>query len=310
MARPILAGYDPRARDAAPAAFGVAAARRTGAPLVIASVLAETALDENSPYAALEELPARADDALEQLQAELDADDVQLELRELRGSSAARALHEAAEQEGAGLLVVGSTDRGAIGRVLPGSTADRLMHGAPCPVAVIPHGWQAGGGLESIGAAYTDTEEGRAALRAAHAVAGHSGAKLRVLTVVKVGASAYGETRAPRAGGVPGKDFAGVEGEHRVRAEAAIRELIADRAGDVDVEVDTYLEDPAETLIQVSRNLDLLVCGSRGYGPLRAVLLGGVSRRVAAEAHCPVIVLPRGVEAPLTDLLGEGAASA
>lgn len=40
--------------------------------------------------------------------------------------------------------------------------------------------------------------------------------------------------------------------------------------------------------------LDLLVCGARGYGPLRAVLLGGVSRRVAVEARCPVIVLPRG----------------
>jgi hypothetical protein len=37
--------------------------------------------------------------------------------------------------------------------------------------------------------------------------------------------------------------------------------------------------------------------GSRGYGPLRAVLLGGVSRRLMVEAHCPVIVVPRGVEA-------------
>jgi hypothetical protein len=35
---------------------------------------------------------------------------------------------------------------------------------------------------------------------------------------------------------------------------------------------------------------------------LRAVLLGGVSRRVVAEAHCPVIVLPRGVKAPLEAL--------
>jgi nucleotide-binding universal stress UspA family protein len=49
----------------------------------------------------------------------------------------------------------------------------------------------------------------------------------------------------------------------------------------------------------VSENLDLLVCGSRGYGQVRAVLLGGVSRRVITEAHCPVIVLPRGVPASL-----------
>jgi hypothetical protein len=47
------------------------------------------------------------------------------------------------------------------------------------------------------------------------------------------------------------------------------------------------------------------VCGC----PLRAVLLGGVSRRVAAEAHCTVIVLPRGVERPLQALLADAAAA-
>ena len=52
-------------------------------------------------------------------------------------------------------------------------------------------------------------------------------------------------------------------------------------------------------LMRVSENLDLLVCGSRGYGPVRAVLLGGVSRRLTAEAQCPVIVVPRGWTASL-----------
>ena len=42
--------------------------------------------------------------------------------------------------------------------------------------------------------------------------------------------------------------------------------------------------------------------GSRGYGPLRAVLLGSVSGRLVREAACPVIVVPRGVEAPLEEL--------
>lgn len=69
---------------------------------------------------------------------------------------------------------------------------------------------------------------------------------------------------------------------------------------------------PAEALAAASADLDLLVCGSRGYGPMRAVLLGGVSRRLAAEAHCPVIVLPRGVESSLEALIAgaPGAAAA
>jgi nucleotide-binding universal stress UspA family protein len=33
------------------------------------------------------------------------------------------------------------------------------------------------------------------------------------------------------------------------------------------------LGDPAEKLVELSDQLDVLVCGSRGYGPLRAVLL-------------------------------------
>jgi hypothetical protein len=60
---------------------------------------------------------------------------------------------------------------------------------------------------------------------------------------------------------------------------------------------------PADVLVRVSEHLDLLICGSRGYGPVRAVLLGGVSRRLTAEAHCPVIVLPRGVQASLEALM-------
>jgi nucleotide-binding universal stress UspA family protein len=61
--------------------------------------------------------------------------------------------------------------------------------------------------------------------------------------------------------------------------------------------------DPADVLVDLSQRIDLLVCGSRGYGPLRGVLLGSVTRRVIAEAHCPVIVLPRGVKAALEALL-------
>jgi hypothetical protein len=60
----------------------------------------------------------------------------------------------------------------------------------------------------------------------------------------------------------------------------------------------------------VTDNLDLLVCGSRGYGPVRAVLLGSVSREVISAALCPVIVLPRGVQAALEALVAEAPGAA
>ena len=300
MAKPIIVGYDPKSSDRSPVAFALRAARFTGAPLIVASAGSD------------EELAGDAAGALEELRRDVDAEGVAVESVELSSSSAARALHEAAEERDAGLLVVGSTGRGAVGRVLPGSTAERLMHGAPCPIAIVPHGWQAGAGLSTIGVAFTDSDEGTEALRGGYALARRAGAKLRVLTAVKPGIrAAYGGMQA--GGDVQrGKGETSVEGELRVKAEGELRRAVEALGGDVPVESDAFVEDPADVLISVSQNLDLLVCGSRGYGPRRAVLLGGVSRRLAAEAHCPVIVLPRGVEASLEALITEapGAATA
>jgi Universal stress protein family len=39
--------------------------------------------------------------------------------------------------------------------------------------------------------------------------------------------------------------------------------------------------------------VDMLICGSRGYGPIRRVLLGGVSSPLIRQAQLPVTVVPR-----------------
>jgi nucleotide-binding universal stress UspA family protein len=291
---PILVGHDPGSSDRAAVHFGVAAARFTGARLIVASVCAA-----HQAVGHAEDLAPEAMQALEALKGELDTD---VELRELRSTSAPRALHEAAEAEGAGLLVVGSTGRGPIGRVLPGSTAERLMHGAPCPIAVVPRGWQPRGKLDPIGVAYAETVEGLEALREAHALAREADARLRVLTVVRPGAGAAARTETYKAGQA-GTDVEDVQGAQELEAKRAVRAALGGLGGgEVAVQIDVFVDDPADTLIRVSEHLDLLICGSRGYGPLSAVLLGGVTRRVVAAASCPVIVLPRGVKAQLEAL--------
>jgi nucleotide-binding universal stress UspA family protein len=319
MARPVLAGYDPRTLDHAPVHFGVAMARFTGARLIVASIHAGTRPlvlggGQTVQFAmapAEEELLPDCTEELERIADELEPEGVTVECRTLLGASVARALHEAAEAEDAGLLVVGSTRRGPVGRVLPGSTAERLLHGAPCPVAVVPRRWTRDGEPETVGVAFVDTEEGRNALRGAHALARRAGARLRVLTVVEVTLAMYGETEAQTVAR-RAKYFEDVLGEHRVRAEEAARLAVAALGGDieVEVEVDGFIGDPAETLVRLSEHLDMLVCGSRGYGPLRAVLVGGVSRRVVAEARCPVIVVPRGVESSLEALIADAPGTA
>ncbi len=67
-------------------------------------------------------------------------------------------------------------------------------------------------------------------------------------------------------------------------------------AGGVPVHTQTVEGNAADVLVERSRELDLLVLGSRAYGPVRHALLGSVSAAVMREAHCPVLVMPRGCE--------------
>jgi nucleotide-binding universal stress UspA family protein len=306
--KPILVGYDPSSTDRAPVEFGTAAARFTGAPLIVASVHGSpAALGPAAGELAEEQLLDDAAEPLDHLKRRLSADGVRAECRALPGTSAPRALHHAAEEFDAGLLVVGSTDRGDVGRVLLGSTAQRLVHGAPCPIAVVPHGWQAGGGINTIGVAFVDTPEGHDALKGALALARRAGALLRVLSAGKE--KGFGKTFGGGDAMTPAVTYADVASADRVEAEHSAEAAMAG-ASDIEIDYDVSVGDPADFLIAASERLDLLICGSRGYGPARAVMLGGVSRRVTAEAQCPVIVLARGTEAGLEALIEEPAGTA
>jgi nucleotide-binding universal stress UspA family protein len=63
-------------------------------------------------------------------------------------------------------------------------------------------------------------------------------------------------------------------------------------------------------LARQSTEVDLLVAGSRGYGPIRSVLLGGATGRLIREVACAVIVVPRGDETAFSALFGEYASAA
>jgi nucleotide-binding universal stress UspA family protein len=64
-------------------------------------------------------------------------------------------------------------------------------------------------------------------------------------------------------------------------------------AAAVPCRAEARIGDPAVELAEASRGLDLLVCGSHGRGPLRAVLLGSVTERLLRIAGCPVVIVPR-----------------
>jgi nucleotide-binding universal stress UspA family protein len=60
---------------------------------------------------------------------------------------------------------------------------------------------------------------------------------------------------------------------------------------DLDVQVSTPFTDARQALLERGEDAALLVVGTRGRGPLRALLLGSVSEAVSAHAACPVAVV-------------------
>jgi nucleotide-binding universal stress UspA family protein len=301
MTASILVGFDPVGADHAPIAFGVAAARLTGAPLIVAAVGAHG-------HDADDDLLAACSAALEQAGAEPDG--AAVSCRALHGGKAAQVLQDEAAREQAGLLVVGSTTRSAARRTMLGSTGEHLMHGAPCPVAIVPHQHRTGGDLSVVGVAWTEGEEGQEVLRAGCALARLTHSSLRVLGVVHKNAGMVLDTEATHEDGTAHHaNLEDVEGRHQLSIEAHVRaELKALDAEDVDAEIDAYVGDPADALMRVTEHLDLLVCGSRGHGHLRAVALGSVTRKLTAQSSCPVLVLPRGSRGVLDGLIAAGTA--
>lgn len=283
----VLAAYDPQTLDRAPVRFAAAAARSADVPLVIASIRAGVAPAPSAPVDLL-------GDDLERLSADLTHDyGIEVRTRVVKAlppMGVTRGLRNVIDEEHASLVVVGSSKRGVVGQVAPGTTAQRVINRCACPVVVVPHGHEAPNRLTTVGVAFVPTPEGRRALHEAATIAEMSGADLRVLTVVKPGIGAD-------ASAGPAREAAE---RNRAALEATVADAIAELAVGARAESEVLVDDPAHALASVSPHLDLLVMGSRGYGPRLAVLLGGVSRRVTMTARCPVLVVPRGSASALT----------
>jgi nucleotide-binding universal stress UspA family protein len=86
--------------------------------------------------------------------------------------------------------------------------------------------------------------------------------------------------------------------EETVRGQAD--ELLAGLVGELGERVSgvevhqRVVEDrhPAEALVQLSVDAELLVVGSRGRGGFAELLLGSVSHAAVLHAACPVVVVP------------------
>jgi nucleotide-binding universal stress UspA family protein len=280
----LVVGHDgsPRGRDAL--ALGRLLARGFDAALVVAVVhpfdrlMAHGRLaPARPPYdfetAAREQAHRIADEA-----GALLADHEAVDIRVVGARSVAEALYELAEGLEAAAVVVGSTHRGSVGRITPGSVGEALLSGSPCPVAVAPVGFheRERQTLVRIGVAYDESAEATHALAASERLAARLHANLTIVAVAR-------------------------EGDQRETLAARLERIVSEAPAMITARADVRTGAPWEGLREAGRDLDLLVCGSRRYGPVRRVLLGSVSARLVRDAACPVLVIPRGVHGPIAE---------
>ena len=195
----------------------------------------------------------------------------------IAGGSVPRELDEFARQEDAALLAVGATHRGSVGRVLPGSIGERVIHGSPCPVLVVPQG-QVERPVRRIAVAYDGREESRRALRAASALAGRLGASLLLIGVTDLPPGEY----LPH---LP-------DHEHDCEITQAMRAVLERAASRLlpqgfDVSIRLPVGGPGPAIVEACDDeVDLLVAGSHAHGAMHSALAGSVARHLVDHAPC------------------------
>jgi nucleotide-binding universal stress UspA family protein len=206
--------------------------------------------------------------------------------------SVPRALHRVIKRERRDLLVVGSSRRGPDGRVRIGKRTRQLLCQFECPLAIAPRGYRERyrASFRRVGVGYDGGNEAQAALALAASIALGSGAEIELDAVVDdrfppVGWSPYGSATIDRTAW----EEAVLDQGARRREEA---EQVLQGTG-APGNVAIHRGRPAKALLALSGHVDVLVVGSRRWGPVARVLLGSTGEALLHDAACPVIVVPR-----------------
>ena len=195
----------------------------------------------------------------------------------------------AAEELGAGLIVVGSRGRGGMRRALMGSVSESVVRHAHCPVMVVrgetvifP---------TRILLATDGSEEAKLASSTAADLAKSTNSELHVVCVEHTPAIFYEMPGTVVDPTLQSRLEVGAEEATKTRLNEQVQKI---REAGIEVaETHTREGFPDEEIVGLAGRLSagLIVIGSRGRGRLRRALLGSVSDSVVRHAHCPVIVV-------------------
>lgn len=295
----VVVGVDGTPASVGAVRYGLEEARAAGCRLRLVHVLPEFEAF-GSPYPLPDERLRTTGRAI--LQDALDAaggrpgdPEVELVLRRGPRVPTLTALARAAR-----VLVVGADHHAITTRLLTGNTTSGVAASSLAPVVSVPEGWRPDAhGSAPVLVGVKGSPHAHELLGTAFAAARRTGRGLVALHAWRL-PSGYDDIIVDRV----------AAGEWEARAAADMESLVAEwRPGfpDVDVELRVVHDQAAHALVEASRSARELVLVRRAHGIPAAVHLGPTARAVLRSAHCPVRVVPPGLDVDQDDRVAAAA---
>lgn len=287
MVERMLIGYDGSEEADDSLLVGAALARKLGSEVVVGASFSDERLPSMGETLAesfareSEALLGQASSRLEGRLAVPPATSAVVRDSEVEGLADLASSHEV------DLVVIGSTHRGGVGRVLPGALALQLIGSIPCPLAIAPRQVPQDEDLASgpIIAAFDGGELSKRALTFAAQLAGQAETPLHVIGV------AMSQAQVDAALSGYGGAFGGLLEREPLQKE--LDREIANLPRELEVEGRVLQGSAVETLVNVAGGSPgIFVSGSHGRGPLMSLILGSVSNAVAQRISWPAVLVP------------------
>jgi nucleotide-binding universal stress UspA family protein len=203
--------------------------------------------------------------------------------------SAPGGLLDAVEELKAEVLVLGSAADGQLGQVVVGSTADRLLHSSPVPLAISPRGYRGSKthGLTRLTCAYPGTAESVHVVARVATLAAQLGVPMRVITF-----AVRGRTMYPPEVGLRAEDS--ILEAWASHAREALAALKSDGLVPDDVQLQVVTGNGWDQALDAAEWLDgeLLALGTSPQGAIARVFLGSKGTKIVRHSPVPVLVLP------------------
>jgi nucleotide-binding universal stress UspA family protein len=275
----IAVGVDGSSEGRDAAALGALLAGAVGARLTLVAIHPTAGPNVN--------LGAEAERMLERVRAAVAP---QADIAAEADASVARGLHRVIEIDRHQLLVLGSSPTASDGHTRIGKRTRQLLGDFRWPIAIAPRGMHArtNSALLRIGVGYDGKTESAAALDLAAVIARAAKAQLQLLAVVDDRVPVMLRSALTALVKTEWND-AVWEQERRLGTLARA----ASEAAGVSSTCGVLRGRPADALLALSHHVDMLLIGSRRWGPAARALLGSTGEPILHDAGCPVLVVPR-----------------